>query len=187
MKMKAKRSEVLVFDVRCSMFDVLPPRGRELVVAWNGVRWRRRGIGAAGAGLEGLAEGGEAGEVRSRRTDGGEGGAEQVVEVIGDFLRLADGVGGDGDAAAGVGLDDIDGVVALEEGETVPEEGFGGRRGRWRRGFFRCIRRRRGGPFRAGCDRRGCGLSRCCAWPSARRPSGASRNVFSTRRSHFRG
>ena len=40
--------------------------------------------------------------------------------MIGDFLGFADGVGGDGDAAAGVGLDDVDGVVALEEGETVP-------------------------------------------------------------------
>ena len=53
--------------------------------------------------------------------------------MIGDFLRLADGVGSDGDAAAGVGLDEVDGVVPLEEGEVVPEEGFGGRRGRWRR------------------------------------------------------
>ena len=44
--------------------------------------------------------------------------------MIGDFLGLADGVGGDGDAAAGVGLDDVEGVVALEEGEVVPEEGF---------------------------------------------------------------
>ena len=35
-------------------------------------------------------------------------------------------MGGDGDAAAGVGLDEIDGVVPLDEGEAVPEEGFGG-------------------------------------------------------------
>ena len=45
--------------------------------------------------------------------------------MIGDLLRLADGVGGDGDAAAGVGLDEIDGIVPLDEGEAVPEEGFG--------------------------------------------------------------
>jgi len=43
--------------------------------------------------------------------------------VIGYFLGLADGVGGDGDAAAGMGLDEIDGVVPLDEGEAVPEEG----------------------------------------------------------------
>ncbi len=52
-------------------------------------------------------------------------GLTPFIEVVGDFLRLADGVRGDGDAAAGVGLDDVNGVVALEEGEVVPEEGFG--------------------------------------------------------------
>jgi len=102
-----------------------------------------------------LAEGGEAGEAHACRADGGEGGAEQIVEVIGDFLRLADGVGGDGDSAAGVGLDDVDGVVALEEGDVVPEEGFGrglgiGKMKRWRRAGRRAGRcgwlfRRRGG------------------------------------------
>ena len=44
--------------------------------------------------------------------------------MIGDFLRLADGVGGDGDAATGVGLDDVEGVVALEEGGEVGGLGF---------------------------------------------------------------
>ncbi len=115
------------------MFDVLPLRRRKLVGGWNGIGWRRRSFGAegpaGGAGLQRLAEGGEAGKVHACGTDGGEGSAEQVVEIIGDFLRLADGVGGDGNAAAGVGLDDIDGVVAHEEGETVPEERFGGGRG----------------------------------------------------------
>ncbi len=31
-----------------------------------------------------------------------------------------------GNAAAGVGIDDVEGVVALEQGEVVPEEEFGG-------------------------------------------------------------
>ena len=104
-----------------------------MVGGGNGIGGRRRSVGAegcaAGAGFQGLAEGGEAGEVHACRTDGGEGGAEQVVEVVGDFLGLADGMGSDGDATARVGLDDVDRVVALEEGETVPEEGFGRGRG----------------------------------------------------------
>ena len=73
----------------------------------------------------GCAEGAEGGEADACRADGGEGGAEHVVEVVGDLVRPADGVGGDGDAAAGVGFDDVHGVVPLEQGEAVPEEGFG--------------------------------------------------------------
>ncbi len=84
----------------------------------DGVGGRGRCVGsegsAAGAGFERLAERGEVGKAHACRADGGEGGAEQVVEVEGDFLRLADGVGGDGNATAGVGLDDVNGVVALE-------------------------------------------------------------------------
>jgi len=64
------------------------------------------------------------GETDAGFADGGEGGAEHVVEVIGDLVRPADRVGGDGHASAGMWLDDVDGILALDKGESVPEEGF---------------------------------------------------------------
>jgi len=87
--------------------------------------WSVSGERAPRCGFEGLAEGGEDGEADACGADGGKSGAEYVIEVISDFLRQADGVGGNGDAAAGVGLDEIEDVVTLDEGEAIPEEGFG--------------------------------------------------------------
>ena len=74
--------------------------------------------------FERLAEGGEAGEVGGGSFDSGERCAEKVVEVVGDIRGVINGIAGDGDAAARVGLDDVDRVVAAQEGEAVPEEAF---------------------------------------------------------------
>lgn len=42
-------------------------------------------------------------------------------------------------------------------------------------------------PSPTGCGPRGCAPSRCCAWPSARRPSGAFPSACAARRSRSRG
>ena len=42
-------------------------------------------------------------------------------------------------------------------------------------------------PSPTGCGPRGCAPSRCCAWPSARRPSGAFPSVSAARRFRSRG
>ncbi len=53
--------------------------------------------------------------------------------MVGDLIWFPDRVGCNGDASAWVRLDDVDGVVALDEGQAVPKEGFllrdGGRLG----------------------------------------------------------
>jgi len=73
-----------------------------------------------------LAEGGELGVAGDASFGGGQGGAKHVIEIIGDVFWIANGIAGDGDAAARVRFDDVDGVIAAQEGEAVPEEGFGG-------------------------------------------------------------
>ena len=82
------------------------------------------GLGNLGGQFQRLAEGGEAGEVGGSSFHGGERCAEEVVEVVGDVRGIIDGIAGDRDSTARVGFDDVDRVVAPQEGEAVPEEAF---------------------------------------------------------------
>lgn len=85
-----------------------------------------RGCRGGDPGLHGLSVAREAGISHRPLLDGGQGGAEHVVQVIGELVGLAHRMGSNGDTAARVRLDDVDGVVPTDQGESVPEEGLGG-------------------------------------------------------------
>ena len=59
-----------------------------------------------------LAERGELGVAGDASFDGGEGGAEHVIEVVGEFLGFADRVGGNHGSSARVRFVDVNRIAA---------------------------------------------------------------------------